>query len=331
MSLWGRNDQAVTANSTTTKESSNGAPIGTYTLVKGDAVNRVDSANAHFGNTSAGSRASVDVAMFGNTTMGAFIPGKAVGVFGVDPTEIGISSGNLALTYVTSGGTGYNANTANVTITPTNGGTGANAYGVANTTTNAGRITSLVIAANGGGFVTNPTITIPAPAAITFNGNTGVANSTKTITITTANSRFQVNDHITYTVATGNTSVIDGNTGPKTYNLYIAFTNTTVITVANAVGGANLTLTSAPILSETGHTIQGDTATGYVVVGGSHGVGIPHSGWVLRTEGSGGRAGRVNYEVLVAMGSLGAQTGAQSGAAPANTADASDNAILPNA
>ena len=35
MALWGRNDQAVTANSTTTKESSTGAPIGTYTLVKG--------------------------------------------------------------------------------------------------------------------------------------------------------------------------------------------------------------------------------------------------------------------------------------------------------
>lgn len=30
--------------------------------------------------------------------------------------------------------------------------------------------------------------------------------------------------------------------------------------------------------------------------------GIPHSGWVLRTEGSGGRAGRVMHEVLVAGG-----------------------------
>ena len=29
-----------------------------------------------------------------------------------------------------------------------------------------------------------------------------------------------------------------------------------------------------------------------------------HAGWVLRTEGSGGRAGRVQTEVLVAMGSL---------------------------
>ena len=34
MPLWGRNDQAVTANSTTTNESSNGAPMGTWALVK---------------------------------------------------------------------------------------------------------------------------------------------------------------------------------------------------------------------------------------------------------------------------------------------------------
>jgi len=32
--------------------------------------------------------------------------------------------------------------------------------------------------------------------------------------------------------------------------------------------------------------------------------GPSHAGWVLRTEGSGGRAGRVTYETLVAMGSM---------------------------
>jgi hypothetical protein len=31
---------------------------------------------------------------------------------------------------------------------------------------------------------------------------------------------------------------------------------------------------------------------------------ITHGGWVLKTEGSGGRAGRVSYETLVAMGSM---------------------------
>lgn len=32
--------------------------------------------------------------------------------------------------------------------------------------------------------------------------------------------------------------------------------------------------------------------------------GPSHAGWVLRTQGSGGRAGRVTYETLVAMGSM---------------------------
>jgi len=31
---------------------------------------------------------------------------------------------------------------------------------------------------------------------------------------------------------------------------------------------------------------------------------VTHAGWVLKTEGTGGRAGRVTYETLVAMGSM---------------------------
>lgn len=31
---------------------------------------------------------------------------------------------------------------------------------------------------------------------------------------------------------------------------------------------------------------------------------VPHAGWVLRTQGQGGRAGRVHYEVLIAASSI---------------------------
>ena len=64
-----------------------------------------------------------------------------------------------------------------------------------------------------------------------------------------------------------------------------------------------------------------------MTVGGGKNNGIAHAGWVLRTEGTGGRAGRVQYEVLVAMGSLGAQTAGYGTAA--TVADASDDDILP--
>lgn len=36
----------------------------------------------------------------------------------------------------------------------------------------------------------------------------------------------------------------------------------------------------------------------------SQGTPVTHAGWVLRTEGTGGRAGRVFHETLVAMGSM---------------------------
>jgi hypothetical protein len=42
---------------------------------------------------------------------------------------------------------------------------------------------------------------------------------------------------------------------------------------------------------------------------------VTHAGWVLRKEGTGGRAGRVQYETLVAGGSI--------------TGDAADDAVAP--
>jgi hypothetical protein len=323
MPLWGRNDQAVTANSVTTAETSNGAPIGTYALVE-----QGGGANAHFGNTSPGSRASVDVAMFGNTTMGAFVPGIAVGVFGVDRNEVNVSNSSLAVTYVVSGGSGYGANAA-VTLTFANGVTNTSAVNTTvNSTSSAGRVTSLNINSAGSGITGgNPTTAIAAPASINITANaTGFSNSTDTFAVTTANSRWQVGDRLYYAVPTGNTPIapLSGNT-----YYYVSFANTTRIAISATPGGANVNITDARVTNpgET-HTIQGDTATGAVTLGGTFN-GVAHAGWVLRTEGSGGRAGRVQYETLVAMGSLGAQTAAFG--TPALVADASDDAILPDA
>ena len=323
MSLWGRNDQAVTANDVTTAESSNGAPIGTYVLVKAGGQNtsvRTSGANAHFGNTSPQSRANVDVTMFGNTTMSAFIPGAAVGVFGVSAAEVGVSGGPIAEAYVTNAGSGYAAN-ATVTITVTNGGTSGVVNAHANST---GRIDQLNIATAGSGYITNPTIAIAAPAAVVFNGNTSV--SSNAIAITAANSLFLVGDKVVYAGNTLSTPV--GLVDQTTY--YISFSNTTVVKLAATPGGANLTISKASgdTVSAGGATLQGETATGYVVAGGTHGKGVSHAGWVVRTEGSGGRAGRVQYETLVAMGSLGSQA-AQDGTA-ATTTDASDDTFLPD-
>ena len=200
MPLWGRNDQAVTANSTTTKESSNGAPIGTYTAVKAGG-----GANAHFGNTSAGSRAATDVAMFNNATPGAFLSGVAVGVFGVSPSELSNNVLNSSAEQTAHAGwnlrragtgpivsitanatlTGYvNSDIINVT-TPATGGSNAR---ITFTTNSTGGSLVFTIANPGSGFnlVTIPTSNI---AITNATGGTAAGNTTTTNLVVQAGGR----------------------------------------------------------------------------------------------------------------------------------------------
>jgi hypothetical protein len=58
------------------------------------------------------------------------------------------------------------------------------------------------------------------------------------------------------------------------------------------------------------------------VASGAEGLKIGHAGWVLRKEGRGGRAGRTQYETLVAMSSITGDAGRVVG-------DPSDDDTLP--
>jgi hypothetical protein len=265
--------------------------------------------------------------MFDNTTPNAFLTGQAVGVFGVDAVEMGISSGALGLARVTYGGTGYSANAA-VTITVTNGGTSGVVNAFANTTAGyGGKITQLNISTAGSGYIQDPNITIAAPSALNITANTtGVNNSSDAILLATANSRFQAGDRLYYGVATGNTA-IPNLTGNAFY--YVTFANTTYLALSTTKGGANVDLNTAVAVAGETHTLTGDTATGVVIAAGAKNGGVAHAGWVIRREGTGGRAGRVHYETIVAMGSLGAQTASYG--TPAIVADASDDTVLPDA
>ena len=79
------------------------------------------------------------------------------------------------------------------------------------------------------------------------------------------------------------------------------------VTITNAGTG----YTSAP-------SISGDAGGTGGVLAGALGTGNhTHAGWVKRTVGTGGRAGRIQYETLVAMSSI--------------TSDASDDAEFPDA
>ena len=236
--------------------------------------------------------------MFGNVTKDAIVSGLTVGQFGVDTTEMGVGSGGVIQIIVTDAGSGY---TANSTITFTGGGgSSAAATGTSN---NTGKIGGSNISNAGSSYETNPSITFAAPAATSFNANSAVTagaggGANSVITLSSAGV-FVADDPVTYTVAAGNTAIDSLTSGTK---YYIQFANATVVALSSTPGGSRITLTKG--LTETGHTLRGDTATGAAVVGGGSNKGIAHAGWVVRTVGSGNRAGRVHYETLVAMGSM---------------------------
>lgn len=189
---WGRNDQAVTANSTTTKETSNGAPIGTYALVKGSGLTISMVANAHFGNTSAGSRASVDVNMFNNVSPGVFVNNMAAGIFGVSVIEMAnnttnhtpnqpahagwvyrkAGTGPIVGVDIVAGGTDYDNADVITVASPQAGGNAT----VSITTNSTGGVTTLTITDPGAGFLAvNATANI---VVTTANGTTGSFTAT---------------------------------------------------------------------------------------------------------------------------------------------------------
>lgn len=172
MSLFGRNDKAVTANSTTTVMSTTGAPLSAHSLVmKGGG------ANAHYGNTS-GTRAAALVNLFGNTTPGAFVNGMAVGVFGADATETTVQAGKLAhagwqlrkagtgsITSITYTGTATGYNNTDV-ITVASPAAGGNATATVSTNASGGALV-ITISSAGYGFT-----------AVNATPNVAIANST---------------------------------------------------------------------------------------------------------------------------------------------------------
>jgi hypothetical protein len=109
---------------------------------------------------------------------------------------------------------------------------------------------------------------------------------------------LQNGDTVTYSVAESNTNITELSNNAS---YFVVGANTVGVKLSATSGGNAIVLT--PGISETGHSLTGQTATAAAVVSYA-GRGVPHAGWVLRTVGTGGRAGRVQYETLVAMGSI---------------------------
>ena len=304
MPLWGRNDQAVTVSANV--ESTTGAPIGTYTAVKLGG-----GANAHYGNT-AGSRANVDVQMFNNASPSAFLANVAVGVFGVSATEQANNKSNAKEhgahagwnlrragtgPVVSATGTG-GLNIANgETVTVSNGSSNATLTLTSNAT---GNIATVAVTSGGGGW-TNTAI-----AVIGFNRQRHLAEVKYTGTATGYSNTdvITVSNAVTNATATVTTNATGGT---------LTFTISNVGLFSNTQSNTNLVVT---IANSTGGASDGSGATFTANIAPST------SGTITLTLG--GRAGRVQYETLVAMGSLGAQTAAYGTPASANDASSDD-------
>jgi hypothetical protein len=186
MPLFGRNDQPSSAFANV--QTSNGAPIGTYTAVKLGG-----GANASFANTT-GSRGQVDIAMFNNTTPSAFLSGAAVGVFGVSATEQANNRVNAGergahagwnlrragtgpiVSFSTTGTSVGYVNTDIITVeSPADDGTNAT---VTFTTNSTGGALSFTIVTAGSGF---DTVTIPTTSIAVTNSTGGNASGNNTV------------------------------------------------------------------------------------------------------------------------------------------------------
>jgi len=143
-------------------------------------------------------------------------------------------------------------------------------------------------------------------------------------------STLAANDRVTITGTNTGTGTITGYATGTTYKVsavtgtspsVTGFTLTTeagvaIVTTAGTLVGLTYTTETVIDISGTGNNAQyfeiqnaADQATATAALGDGAVGGSQHAGWVRRTVGTGGRAGRVQYETLVAMGSI---TGDQS-------------------
>jgi hypothetical protein len=237
---------------------------------------------------------------------------KAI-TFGMDTTEITAGSDNITSVGVANEGARYLEAPA-VTFS---GGAGSSAAATA--TIAGGVVTAVTITNTGTGYTSVPTVAIAIPRRTI--PTTGITIATDTIAYTAHG--LSAGDAVKYFHGGG--AAATGLTNNTTYYVIASGLTANAFKVSATDGG------TAVDISGTGNnaqyfelatavaTIQATAVAdqGYAANGAGSGITATHAGWVRRTVGTGGRAGRVFTETLVAMGSM--------------SSDASDDTVLPDA
>ena len=221
---------------------------------------------------------------------GIGVSGDSNKVFGVDTTEISAGGDNVTNVAVATGGSRY-VEAPGVTFS---GGGGSSA--AASATISGGAVTAVTVTNVGSAYTSAPTVTIQLP--VLTLPTSGVNTTSETITY--AGHGLSNDETVTYN--NGGGTSIGGLTSGTAYYVVNKATNTFQLSLTS--GGAAINLTG------TGNNAQyfiidaGTRATATSSLGEGTVGGAAHAGWVRRTVGTGGRAGRIQTEVLVAMGSM---------------------------
>jgi hypothetical protein len=229
--------------------------------------------------------------------------GNASKVFGVDTGDNNgenyDSAGRVVEIGVAIAGTGYLEVPA-VTIT---GGGGSGAEATA--TISGGVVTAITVTSNGGSYENVPSVYVNVP----FRTIATTAVNTTTEVITYTAHGLATGDRIKY--FDGGGTAITGLTDETVYYAIRASADTFKVatTAENATAGTAINLTGTGNDDQFFDLLDETVATAVAALGGGNETGesrsnIAHTGWVRRTTGTGGRAGRVHYETLVAMGSI---------------------------
>jgi hypothetical protein len=231
---------------------------------------------------------------------------KAI-TFGMDTTEITAGSDNVTSVAVETSGARYLEAPA-VTFS---GGAGSSAAATASIA--GGVVTGIAVTNVGSAYTSAPTVAVAKPRRTI--PTSGITTGTDTIAYTAHG--LSAGDVLVYNNGGGASAT--GLTSGTTYYVISSGLTANAFKVSATDGGTTVDITG------TGNNAQyfeifavANQATAVADLGfSSSGMSATHAGWVKRTVGTGGRAGRVQTETLVAMGSM--------------SSDASDDTVLPDA
>ena len=173
----------------------------------------------------------------------------------------------------------------------------------------AGKVTGVSITAVGSDYQSVPAVTIAAPATETLDlTDTSVAilADDEIVVASAFYSKIETGDAVTYSKGSGGTAIAGVAEG-TVYLIKSGTSNKISLATSeyNATTGVKIDLT-AVAAGGTAHTLIGVSPTATAVFGLGEDTGglNAHIGWVKKTVGTGGRAGRVTYETLVAGSSI---------------------------